>query len=286
MATTKTTLSAETQAVLDKLSNHLYAHCGFAEATVNLTVGYIRRASPTLGMNPSQEDVERYIAKMRQSGQSYGQVSNAIRAVERFMEFLGRPSHLKQPRKPTGANVQVLSEAKISVMLSKMRNLREKTMLAVMAYSGIRNKELCCLRIRDVHLAQQAVYVECGKNSKGRMCCVPGDCIEILFAYLAERKGGPDDYLFVTVRHRHQLQTQDVRKFVRVAAKRAGVEGRVWPHLFRHSLATSLLSRGASVYSIQALLGHTFISTTLNYYLHPNNRNIRADYNKCAPSFV
>ena len=286
MATTKITVSAEDQTKLDEFTNHLYAHHGFAAATVDLTVGFIRRANAILGMDPAEEDVERYIAGMRQAGQSYGQVSNAIRAVERFMEFLGKPSHLKQPRKPKGVNVPVLSEAKISVMLSKTRTLRERAMLAIMAYSGVRNRELCDLRIRNIDMAQQAVWVECGKNEKGRMCCVPGECIELLFAYLQERKGGPDDYLFVTVRNHNQMQTQDIRKFVRVMAKRCGIEGRVWPHLFRHSLATSLLSRGASVYSIQALLGHTFISTTMSYYLHPTNKNIRADYNRCVPSYI
>lgn len=286
MATSKITVSAETQAVLDKFTNYLFARCGFATATVDLTLGFIRRASPTLGMDPTEEDAERYISGMRQSGQSYGQVSNAIRAVERFMEFLGKQSHLKQPRKPKGVNVPVLSEAKISVMLSKTKTLRERSMLAIMAYSGIRNRELCDLRIRNIDMANQAVWVECGKNEKGRMCCVPGECVELLFAYLQERKGGPDDWLFVTCRNHHQMQTQDIRKFVRVMAKRCGIEGRVWPHLFRHSLATSLLSRGASVYSIQALLGHTFISTTMSYYLHPTNKNIRADYNRCVPSYI
>ena len=72
------------------------------------------------------------------------------------------------------------------------------------------------------------------------------------------------------------MQTQDIRKFVRVIAKRSGVPGRIWPHLFRHSLATAMLSRGASIYSIQALLGHTFISTTMEYYLHPSARTSEA----------
>jgi len=110
--------------------------------------------------------------------------------------------------------------------------------------------------------------------------------MEILADYLRERRGGPEDWLFVTVRKRHQLQTQDVRKFCRVLARRAGLNIRVWPHLFRHSLATALLDRGANIYSIKEILGHAFISTTMDVYLHPSSRNVKADYHRCVPSYL
>jgi site-specific recombinase XerD len=79
---------------------------------------------------------------------------------------------------------------------------------------------------------------------------------------------------------------QDTRKILRVLAKRAGVKGRIWPHLLRHSLATAMLDRGALPQTIQAVLGHTFISTTMEYYLHPSKRGVRADYHRCVPSFI
>lgn len=110
--------------------------------------------------------------------------------------------------------------------------------------------------------------------------------MEVLGEYLRERKGEPDDWLFVTVRHGHQLQTQDMRKFVHVAAKRAGIPGRIWPHLLRHSLATAMLDRGANVYAIQAQLGHAWITTTLEYYLHPSRKSVQADCLKYAPSLL
>jgi len=160
-------------------------------------------------------------------------------------------------------------------------------MLALLAYSGVRNRELCSMRVRDIDIAQQSVVVNNGKGGKNRVCCVSGECIEVLMDYLRERKATrPDEFLFRTVRNKNQMQTQDVRKFVRVIAKRSGVPGRVWPHLFRHSLATALLNRGASIYSIQALLGHTFVSTTMEYYLHPSAKNVRSDYYRCVPSYV
>jgi integrase/recombinase XerD len=287
MATSKITVSAETQAKLDEFTNHLYAHHGFAATTVDLTVGFIRRASPKIGMNPARAEVDKYVADMHRAGESYGQISNAAKALERYMDFIGRPVHLARPRKQQNISIVALSEAKVAIMLSCTKNLREKAMLALLAYSGIRNKELCSMLVKDIDIAQQSVIVNGGKFGKGRICCVSGECIEILMEYLRERNAKhPDEFLFVTVRNHNQLQTQDIRKFVRVIAKRSGVPGRIWPHLFRHSLATAMLSRGASVYSIQAILGHTFVSTTMAYYLHPSAKNVRSDYYRCVPSYV
>jgi integrase/recombinase XerD len=287
MATVQTIPSTnEKKDALERFSNYLYARCGLAETTVDLTVGFVRRMAPHTGLHPAHADIDRYIADMRRRGDSYSNVSNAIKAVEHYMQFLGDPIHLGRPRKPQKTGVATLSEGKIAVLISAAKTLRERSILALLAYTGIRNRELTQLCIRDVDVPQQTVMVECGKGAKGRACCVAGECMEILADYLRERAAEPDDLLFVTVRHAHPLQTQDVRKLVRTVAKRAGIKKRVWPHLLRHSLATALLGRGASVYSIQALLGHTFVSTTLEYYLHPSAKTVRADYNRYAPSFV
>jgi integrase/recombinase XerD len=202
------------------------------------------------------------------------------------MHFRGTPIHLKRPRKPQRAPFSVLSEAKIAFLIAAAKDIRERAILCLLAYSGVRNRELVNLRVGDVDLAQQTVTVQLGKGAKGRICYVSGDCMEILTEYLRQRAGEPDALLFVTVRHRHQLQTQDIRKLVRTVARRAGLKKRVWPHLLRHSLATALLDRGASIYSIQAQLGHAFASTTMEYYLHPSSRNVRSDYLRAVPSFV
>ena len=182
--------------------------------------------------------------------------------------------------------MKVLSGGKITLIIAATKNLRERTMMMVLAYTGCRNNELVDFRISDVDIAQQAITVRRSKFERGRICPISGDCVETLIEYIRQRDGSPEDFLFVTIRHRHQLQTQDIRKMVHVIARRSGVVGRIWPHLFRHSLATAMLDRGASIYSIQAILGHSHISTTMDYYLHPGNRNVRADYNRCAPSFV
>jgi integrase/recombinase XerD len=276
----------ENQEILTKFANHLFARCGMAESSVDLMVGYIRRMLPLTGPRPTKDALDQLIGDMRRNKTSYGHLTNAMKAIEHYMTFIGDPVRFGRPRKPSPAALKVLSEGKIALMLVATRNIREKAMLALLVYTGLRNRELVDLRVSDVDVPQQAITIRAGKGQRGRVCCVSGECMEILADYLRERRGGPEDWLFVTVRKRHQLQTQDVRKFCRVLARRAGLNIRVWPHLFRHSLATALLDRGANIYSIKEILGHAFISTTMDVYLHPSSRNVKADYHRCVPSYL
>lgn len=63
----------------------------------------------------------------------------------------------------------------------------------------------------------------------------------------------------------NQLSSCDLRKMVRVLARRAKIGKRVFAHLFRHSLATNLLNRGVSLIMIKDQLGHAFIDSNLRY---------------------
>jgi integrase/recombinase XerD len=283
-------LPTETVELLKRFTNHLYARCGLAESTIGLVTGYIRRMIPELGAHPTPDALDQYVADLRRRKVSYGNLANCLTAIEHYMAFLGEPIKFGRPARPSTPEIKVLSEGKVTLIIAAANTLRKQMIMMILAYTGIRNRELIGLRIGDVDVAQQTITVQAGKGEKGRVCPMSGDCVETLSEYLRERNGQPNDFLFVTKRHRHQLQTQDIRKITRVIAahipKRHHLPERVWPHLFRHSLATAMLDRGASVYSIQAILGHAFVSTTMDYYLHPGNRNVRADYHRCAPSFV
>jgi len=89
----------------------------------------------------------------------------------------------------------------------------------------------------------------------------------------------------VTIQKGHPYGTQDLRKLVHVVAKRAGIQKRVWPHLFRHSLATNMLVRGAHILAIKEQLGHAFVETTM-VYLHAAPIAMQAQYRFFAPSYL
>jgi integrase/recombinase XerD len=101
-----------------------------------------------------------------------------------------------------------------------------------------------------------------------------------------ERSGaGPEAPLFVTIQNGNPYGTQDLRKLVHVVAKRARIQKRVWPHLFRHSLATNMLIRGAHILAIKEQLGHAFVETTM-MYLHAAPTAMQCQYRFFAPSYL
>lgn len=73
-----TQLANETRSVLECFSNFLYARAGLARSTVDLTVGFIRRMQPAIGLDPTPAQIDAYVAGLRKGDLSYAHVSNAI----------------------------------------------------------------------------------------------------------------------------------------------------------------------------------------------------------------
>ena len=111
--------------------------------------------------------------------------------------------------------------------------------------------ELCNIRRKDVDLGAIHLMILGGKNRKDRVVNISAECTKVLFEYLSAYRRQPDDFLFATLEKEHQLASGDLRKMIRTLARRAKIDRRVFPDLLRHSLATNLLNRGASLMIIQ-----------------------------------
>jgi integrase/recombinase XerD len=96
-----------------------------------------------------------------------------------------------------------------------------------------------------------------------------------LRTYLGNR---PVGYLFETNRHK-QYSSRRIQQIVKEIAERAKIEKRVYPHLLRHSVATTLLERGMPIDQIQKFLGHSKLETT-QIYAQSSTEMIRESYRK------
>ena len=81
------------------------------------------------------------------------------------------------------------------------------------------------------------------------------------------------------------MKTGDIRKAIRITAKRANIGRRVFPHALRHALATNLLNRGASLMMIQQQLRHRFIESTMIYVISRPIRN-KSEYDFHKPAYL
>ncbi len=169
-----------------------------------------------------------------------------------------------------------------------VRGLRDRAVLALLFSTGLRVSELCSLLTDDIDLSREEFSIR-GKGDKVRVVFLSDTAKEAIRAYLAVRKD-MDEALFVQtvkegVRTEHTsgkapakakssgLSPRAVQRIVKYYAVKAGITRTVTPHVIRHSFATDLLSNGADLRSVQALLGHANIATT-QIYTHVTDKHL------------
>ncbi|MDO8483237.1 MAG: tyrosine-type recombinase/integrase [bacterium] len=191
-----------------------------------------------------------------------------------------------------------LSRIRSAPDIATLQGIRDKAVLETLFSTGLRVSELCSLP-REIDLSKDEMSVR-GKGEKVRVVFFSEAAKAAIRAYLAKRKDF-DDALFVqTPGDRRQkapvcvstrtgrndegaksrkepetlrLTPRSIQRIVKKNAIKAGVSKKVTPHTLRHSFATDLLSNGADLRSVQALLGHANISTT-QIYTHVTDRHL------------
>jgi integrase len=138
---------------------------------------------------------------------------------------------------------------------------------------GLRRGEVEELRLEDLDLNGRKLSVRNGKGMKDRTVFLTGIAVQALQAYLPLRGEGPTDHVFL---YRNQPLSKDlIHGRLKAAGQRIGVK--VYAHRLRHTCATQLLNAGCPVTSIQKLLGHKKLNTTM-VYAKAHDQTVEADY--------
>jgi integrase/recombinase XerD len=152
---------------------------------------------------------------------------------------------------------------------------RDKLLIRILADCGLRLGELLGLRVEDIQEPKRGEFAlkVHGKGSRDRLVPLAPALSRRLRRYLAGRRTDTRDRVFVSLRKgadgRYAPLTESgIGQAVRVLAKEAGIEKRVYPHLFRHSFATEWLRRGGNIISLQRILGHADLSMIQGVYAH------------------
>jgi integron integrase len=206
----------------------------------------------------------------------------------------------------------VLTRTEVDAVLSRMHGTNG--LIARLLYgSGLRLMEAVRLRVKDLDLERCEILVRDGKGAKDRVTMLPSILMDALRAHLvlvrerhaqdlaaglagvylpyaldrkypnAAREWAwqyvfPSDRLSTDprsgLRRRHHVDEQNVQRAMRQALRDAGVAKLATPHTLRHSFATHLLESGYDIRTVQELLGHSDVSTTM-IYTHVLNRGGR-----------
>lgn len=153
------------------------------------------------------------------------------------------------------------------------RSLRDKAILELLFSTGLRVSELAALNRETIDFKRGEFSIR-GKGGKIRVVFLSGEAAEAVRAYL-DKRGDIEDALFVsTAKNPSRLSTRQIQRLIQRYAIKAGIVKRVTPHTLRHLFATDLLINGADLRSVQALLGHSSITTT-QVYTHLTDKQLR-----------
>lgn len=257
---------------------------GYQPITVQGYLGTARRFTKVMGPYPSIDEAKVFMEKLYTSDYSFSHKINTALGVEQYMSFIGKPVRFGRQKKPRHVIKEVLTEGEVTSMILVSNNLKQKAAISLLAYSGIRNKEFCGLRTKDIDYPTNRVKVIQGKGLKDRVVDITPECTRVIMDYVNEYKKGPDEFLFKTYQGR-QFSGQALRKLVHTLGKRAKIKKRVYPHIMRHSMSVNMLLRSADIETIRKQLGHLWLETTCLYcssivLLDRNN------YLKSAPSYL
>ena len=158
-----------------------------------------------------------------------------------------------------------------------------EAILELLFSTGLRVSELCSLSTDDVDLTRDEFSVR-GKGDKVRVVFLSDDAKAAIAAYIKARKDMSDALCIQYGKNAKsaddpRLSPRAVQRLIKHYAVKAGITRKVTPHVIRHSFATDLLSNGADLRSVQALLGYNDTGTT-QIYTHVTDKHLREVHKK------
>jgi site-specific recombinase XerD len=247
------------------------------------------------GLSPeelSHRDLRRFAAVLGERGAAKSTVARKLAAIRTFYRHLlergeidANPADLVSSPKKDAYLPHVLKPGEVVELLERMPattplDLRDRAMFELAYAAGLRAEELVNLDTGSADPDAEEVRVE-GKGGRTRVVPAGEHAWRALDRYLARGRpaldAGESGALFLSKSGR-RLSTSDVRRRLKLQARRAGVS----PHTLRHSFATHLLEGGADLRTIQELLGHSSISTTQTY-TRIESRRLKMAYARSHP---
>lgn len=155
------------------------------------------------------------------------------------------------------------SVEEVQHLIAQAKNVKDRAFMLLLYSTGIRLGEALHLEIKNIDAGQKRIRIEKGKGAKTRYVPMPDMLLEELRIYYKQYR--PYQYLFNGKVLGKTWNDTRVQQFMKLAAKQAKITKRISPHILRHAFATHSLKLGLDLVSLQKILGHKYIKTTLGY---------------------
>ena len=241
----------------------------YAARTVSCYVSHVANFARHFGRSPEQlgaEEVRQYQLHLLQEKASWSRYNQCVCALRFLYTYtLGKPGLVvalpygKRPRKLPA----VLSHDEVRRLFDAAPCPRDRLLLQAAYAAGLRLSEVVRLQLADIDGERLTLHVRGGKGAKDRLVPLSPLLLEMLRGYW--RRHRPRDWLFPGGTPAGHLSTGHVQRACRRAVRAAGITKKASLHTLRHSYATHLFEAGTDLPTLQRLLGHNQLATTLLY---------------------
>ena len=282
---------SSTEKQVEDFIYYLQAERGLSENTVESykhdVLSFIAETKKGI-KNINKKDIQKYMDSLSDSGISTPTIARKMSSLRMLFLFLigenlidkNPIANIESPKMEKKLP-QFLSVDEIETLIGSINgnfkySLRDRTILELLYGCGLRVSELLNLRAEDIFFKEDFIRVK-GKGDKERIVPLGEKAKQSLIKYITElrpslnKKKSP--FLFLT-RKGNKLSRMGLWKRFQDCTVKSGIKKEITPHTLRHSFATHLLERGASLRTVQLLLGHSDISTT-QIYTHIDRNYLR-----------
>ena len=232
-------------------------------------------------VNPSMDDAIAIEEDLKEQDRQGHTVRHYLRALELISEYRGIPLKLKKP-KSVQKVPEILSLPECRAIVNGTVNIRDRAIITLVLYTGLRNGELRNIHVQDVDLKNRIIFVRDHgqgiKKNRERKVVMGQDCAKAVGEWMKIRPALESPELFVNC-YGKQLARFRPTKIVQEAAARVGIEKRVYLHLLRHTCASTMLRSGIPITEVALQLGHKSLNSTM-VYLHADVDGLKEDVDK------
>lgn len=217
------------------------------------------------------EDLQKFSDRLEQEQLSDSSRRTYISAAKSLLSFASScglinfnvGASVKPPMAKDSLSERILDQSELYALLNADTSDRNRLILNLFYYAGLRVSELINLTWKDLNGEYLNVF---GKGSKTRVVRLPVPLVAKLKAF-KPHGSKRDDYMFISVRTKSKLRRESVTQLIKAIALEVGIDKPVSSHTLRHCHATNSLEKGAPISLVKETLGHSSVAIT-SRYLH------------------
>ena len=208
------------------------------------------------------------------SSASVAQRTSAVREYFKFLyrnEFISRnPAEMLETPQIKNREQSALNGEQVRAMVNAATNLRNKTIIMMLAQTGLRIHELANITLEQYESRSNNVLVIRGKGDKDRLVGLADETIKLIDNYIANERKDGCEYLFVGNRG-NKMDGKNTSAMLKVCARKAGIENweelHISNHTMRRTFATMMSEADVPIEVISKAMGHSSVAITANRYI-------------------